>query len=154
MKVIIGESRSTVKTVFFTFLCVVLIGFSHGQTMLDKNSANCKSKCIDFGSSLRIFCPFTGFNGGYCCLPSQRCPKNWSYCTSDFSQSQNMQLQLCPFNSSICGASQSEITVLDNQQRILLSNWTLTQGGKVMTNGSYCQYKFVGASSMKPGDQI
>lgn len=84
---------------------ILLYSFSTDAQTIYSTPSDCLSKCVTTGS---IFCPNTDMTKGYCCTtPTEKvsCPRQFQYCSGDFLNSTTMTTFMCPYQSSMCGAS-------------------------------------------------
>ena len=86
-------------------LILLLYSYSTDAQTVYSTSSDCQTKCVATGS---LFCPSIDMTKGYCCTtPVEKvsCPRQFQYCSGDFSNSTTMTEFMCPYQASMCGAS-------------------------------------------------
>ena len=89
------------------------------------SSQDCKNQCLDVKN--KIYCPTRDMKMGYCCDIAESCPREFKYCSSNFTASSSiMQQFICPFDS-YCGTNTYNLTAMLNTTQLVVSNKTTSQ---------------------------
>ena len=90
------------------------------------SSQDCKKQCLDLKN--KIYCPTRDLKMGYCCDVAEACPREFKYCSSNFTTASSsiMQQFICPFDS-YCGTNSYNLTAGINSTQLVVSNKTTSQ---------------------------